>query len=455
MALDILIVDDEEDIRFMISGILEDEGYQTRQAQNSQEALVNIKDKEPDLVILDIWLEGSKLDGIELLKKIKTLHPFLPVVMISGHGNVETAVSAIKMGAYDFIEKPFKTDRLLVIVERAIEAYELRKENNQLKSQATNIEDLIGDSNTICAVKQSIERVSPTGSRVLITGRAGVGKEVVAKLIHNKSKRAKEPLVVVNCAAMHPDRMELELFGKEDETGKIKVGTFEQAHKGTLLLDEVADMPLETQGKIVRVLQEQTFKRVGGSEDISVDVRVIATSNKNIESMIEQGRFRQDLYYRLNVVPIKVPELKERKEDIPKLVEYFMEKAAKSAGKLPRFFSQEAMTLLQTYNWPGNVRQLRNMTDWIIVMSGEKTKQPVSKEDLPPEIASGTSGVMHVDGFGEYLGLSLREARESFEKEYLEAMLVRCGENISETARQVGMERSALHRKLKSLKVGS
>jgi two-component system nitrogen regulation response regulator NtrX len=455
MGLDVLIVDDEDDIRFMISGILEDEGYSTRQATNSDEAIKAVEEKEPDLVVLDIWLEGSNLDGIEVLKKIKKLHPSIPVVMISGHGNVETAVSAIKVGAYDFIEKPFKTDRLLLIIERAIEASQLRKENLQLKNQATNVEELLGDSVAISNVRQLIERVSPTGSRVLITGNAGVGKEVVAKLIHRKSKRYKGPLVVVNCAAMHPERMEFELFGEETSDGEIKAGTFEQANKGTLLLDEVADMPLETQGKIVRVLQEQTFSRVGGGEKISVNVRVIATSNKDIQAMISEGKFREDLYYRLNVVPISVPPLKERREDIPRLAEYFMEKAAKSAGQLPRSFSSDALALLQTYSWPGNVRQLRNMMDWIIIMSSSEAGNLIEKEELPPEISSGTPKVMHVDRFNEYLGLSLREAREIFEKEYLQAMLVRCGENISETARQVGMERSALHRKLKSLNVNS
>jgi len=347
MAHDILIVDDEADIRLLIAGILRDEGYHTREAANSDGTLEAIRARRPTLVILDIWLQGSTLDGLETLAVIKREHPGLPVVMISGHGNIETAVQSIKLGAYDFIEKPFKSDRLMLIVERAMEAARLRRENEELRSRLGPEDDLLGESSSVAHVRQQIERVAPTGSRVLISGPPGCGKEVIARLLHQRSKRSTGPFIVINCAAMRADRLEVELFGSESTgdraDGPTKVGTLEQAHGGTMLLDEVADMPLETQGKIVRVLQEQTFERVGGATRVEVDVRVIASTNRDLAGEMQAGRFRQDLFYRLNVVPIRMPSLRERREDIPFLLEYFMARSAEIAGLPARRIGPDAL----------------------------------------------------------------------------------------------------------------
>ncbi|HEV7368965.1 sigma-54 dependent transcriptional regulator [Arenibaculum sp.] len=455
MAHDILIVDDEADIRMLIAGILEDEGMKTREAADADQALAAIGARRPSLVILDIWLQGSRLDGLEILREFKRDHPNLPVVMISGHGNIETAVAAIKQGAYDFIEKPFKADRLLLVVERAIEAARLRRENEELRLRVGGAPELIGRSPSVTQLRHSLDKVAPTGSRVLITGPAGAGKEVVARMIHGRSRRANGPFVALNCATMRPDRMEVELFGTEHGTDgqPRKIGTFEQAHGGTLLLDEVADMPMETQGKIVRVLQEQSFERVGGSARVEVDVRVIASSNRDIPSEIEAGRFRQDLFYRLAVVPIRVPSLTERREDIPLLARHFMIRSSESAGIPGREFGEDALAALQAYDWPGNVRQLRNVVDWLLIMCGGDPKDPIRADMLPPEIGAITPTVLKWDKGGEIMGLPLREAREVFEREYLLAQVTRFGGNISRTAAFVGMERSALHRKLKSLGV--
>lgn len=456
MARDILIVDDESDIRMLLAGILEDEGYEAREAGDGDEALEEIRRRVPSMVILDIWLEGSRIDGLQVLETIKAEHPLVPVVMISGHGTIETAVSAIKLGAYDFIEKPFKSDRLLLLVERAIEAYGLKRENEELRLRAGGPLELVGRSTGITQVRQAIDRVAPTGSRVLLTGAPGSGKEVAARLIHAKSRRADMPFVVVNCAAMHPDRMEAELFGVEPgvegQSGR-KIGLFEQAHNGTLLLDEVADMPLETQGKIVRALQEQTFERVGGSKRVEVDVRVIAASNRDLQQAIAEGAFREDLYYRLNVVPIRMPALRERREDIPLLARHFMEQAARAAGMAPREIGEDAMAALQSYGWPGNVRQLRNVVDWLLIMAPGDPAQPITAEHLPAEIGSITPEVLRLENSGQIMSLPLREAREMFEREYLISQVTRFNGNISRTAEFVGMERSALHRKLKALGV--
>lgn len=455
MAHDILIVDDEADIRMLIAGILNDEGLKTREAADADQAFAQVSARRPSLVVLDIWLQGSRLDGLQILEQLMRDHANLPVIMISGHGNIETAVQAIKVGAYDFIEKPFKADRLLLMVERAIEAARLKRENQELKLRAGGDAELIGRSSAINQVRQSIEKVAPTGSRVLITGPAGSGKEVVARLIHARSRRNTGPFVGLNCATMRPDRLEMELFGVEagvDGHGR-KIGTFEQAHGGTLLLDEVADMPLETQGKIVRALQEQVFERVGGGHRVEVDVRVIATSNRDLQAEIEQGRFRQDLFYRLSVVPIRVPSLAERREDIPVLARHFMQRSAEASGLPVREFGEDAMAALQAYDWPGNVRQLRNVVDWLLIMAQGDLKEPIRADTLPPEIGAITPTVLKWDKGGEIMGLPLREAREVFEREYLLAQVTRFGGNISRTASFVGMERSALHRKLKSLGV--
>jgi two-component system nitrogen regulation response regulator NtrX len=457
MAHDVLIVDDEADIRMLISGILQDEGYQTREAGDSTTALARIRQRQPALVILDIWLQGSELDGMEILKIIRREAPSLPVLMISGHGTIETAVAAIKIGAYDFIEKPFKSDRLLLQVERALEAARLRRDYEELKLRSGADAELIGNSPAVNQLRHAIEKVAPTGSRVLITGPAGAGKEIAARLLHQRSRRTKGPFIAINCAVMRPERLELELFGTEagaeGADSPRKIGTFEQAHGGTLFLDEVADMPLETQGKIVRVLQEQVFERVGGNNRVEVDVRVVASSNRDLAAEIAAGRFREDLFYRLSVVPIRVPPLRDRREDIPMLVRHFMRRAAQSGGLTPREVGEDAMAALQGYDWPGNVRQLHNVVDWLLIMAPGDAKEPIRADMLPAEIGSIAPTVLKWEKGGEIMTLPLREAREVFEREYLIAQVTRFGGNISRTAAFIGMERSALHRKLKSLGV--
>jgi two-component system nitrogen regulation response regulator NtrX len=455
MNHNILIVDDEKDIRLLISGVLRDEGYETREAADADDCLSEIESLRPSLVILDIWLQGSKLDGLEILGVIKSYYPDLPVVVISGHGNIETAVAAIKRGAYDYIEKPFKSDRLLLVASRAIEAAQLRRENNELRLRAGGEVELIGDSSSIRQLRAAIRKVAPTSSRVLITGPAGSGKEVAARLVHSESNCAQGAFVPINCAVMRPDRLEIELFGAEagiEGPGSPRhTGTFENAHGGTLFLDEVADMPPETQGKIVRVLQEQTFERVGGASLIQVDVRVVAATSRELSDEISAGRFREDLYYRLSVVPIAVPPLSARRDDIPALVEHFMARSARSSGLQERQIGDDAMALLQAYEWPGNVRQLRNVVEWLLIMAPGDEDGVIHAEDLPPEINSDAPAAIRGDNGERVMGLDLRSARETFEREYLFAQVNRFGGNISKTAEFVGMERSALHRKLKSL----
>lgn len=456
MNHEILIVDDESDIRTAMSGILEDEGYQTRQASNSDEALAEVKKQTPSLVILDIWLQNSKLDGLGILDELNRAYPNLPILMISGHGTIETAVSAIKSGAYDFIEKPFKSDRLILMINRALEAYQLRLENAELRRQVPNDIELIGMSPAIKQVQSVIKRVAPTNSRVLISGPAGAGKETIARQIHDNSIRNSAPFIVVNCATLNPERLDIELFGTEAtaEIGSVrKIGTLELAHNGTLFLDEVSDMPLETQGKIVRVLQDQGFRRVGGETELDVDVRVIAATNRDLQREIASGRFREDLFYRLSVVPLDVPPLRERREDIPLLASYFLKKASQSNGVRFRELANDALAALQSYDWPGNVRQLRNVIDWLLIMAPGEIEEPIRSDMLPPEINSVSPDSGSWDNGGEILGMRLREAREVFEREYLLAQVNRFGGNISKTAAFVGMERSALHRKLKLLGV--
>ena len=455
MAQDILIVDDEADIRSLVAGILEDEGFQTREAGTDAQALALIETRRPNLVLLDIWLQGSQMDGLQILTTVKKRHPSLPVVMMSGHGTVETAVKAIKDGAYDFIEKPFKADRMVLIVERAIEAARLKRENEELRLRTDTDDDLIGTSGAINAVRQAIERVAPANSRVLITGPSGSGKEVVARMLHDRSVRAPGPFVVVNCATMEPERMEIELFGNEvpadDGEGGRKVGYFEAAHTGTLFLDEVTDMPLETQGKIVRVLQEQIFERVGGATKVEVDVRVVASATRDVQDEIRQGRFREDLFYRLSVVPIDVPPLNSRREDIPLLAAHFLSRAAKRAGQPLRRLSEDAVAALQAYDWPGNVRELKNIIERVMIMAPGAIEDPIRAEHLPSELMSGMAGGAALNGGTEVMGLPLKQARETFERDYLAAQIRRFDGNVSRTAEFVGMERSALHRKLKSL----
>lgn len=455
MTHDILIVDDEADIRTLVAGILNDEGYKTREASSAENALIEINQRQPSMVILDIWLQGSKMDGLQLLDHLAKSYPLLPVVMISGHGNIETAVAAVKKGAFDFIEKPFKSDRLILVVEKALEAFRLKRENYELRLKVGNDSELIGKSPCVQEIKKTLEKVAPTGSRVFITGPAGSGKEVVARALHKHSKRADGPFVVVNCATMQPDRLEVELFGTEGNgtTQPRKVGLLESAHNGTLLLDEVADMPLETQGKILRALQEQSFSRVGGTSKVQVDVRVIASSNKNLDLLMAEGRLRQDLYYRLNVVPLKVMPLIQRRDDIPTLAQYFLNRASESAGLPMRTLGEDALAALQAYEWPGNVRQLRNCMEWLLIMHSNDKGDVIHADQLPPEITASTPNVLKWEKGGEIMMLPLRDAREMFEREYLLAQVTRFGGNISRTANFIGMERSALHRKLKMLGV--
>ncbi len=452
MAHDILIVDDEADIRSLTAGILEDEGFETREAGNSTTALDSIARRRPSLVLLDIWLRDSELDGLGILKAIKLNNAEIPVVMMSGHGTVETAVAAIQDGAYDFVEKPFQADRLIMAVERAIEADRLRRENAELRMRTGKSDQMIGDTPVIRDVRQAIERVAPTNSRVLISGPPGCGKEIVARLVHLQSRRMQGPFVVLNCANMSPERVEAELFGEQMEDGTPhKVGTFEQAHNGTLFLDEVADMPLETQGKIVRALQEQVFQRIGGTAQIEVDVRVIASSTRDLAQELQEGRFREDLYYRLNVVPINVPPLCDRRKDIPLLTAFFIEQAMESSGHGSREISPEAMAALQTYQWPGNVRELRNVVERLLIMAPGGPLHPIGSDMLPGEVTGRVSEASNFSTHTEVIGLPLRDAREVFERDYLAAQLERFDGNISKTAEFIGMERSALHRKLKSL----
>ncbi len=455
MAHDILIVDDEPDIRLLIEGLLSDEGYETRKASTAEEAIAAFRQRRPSLVILDVWLQDSAMDGLGILETLHREEPQVPAIMISGHGTIEMAVAAIQQGAYDFIEKPFKVDRLLLVVRRALEAARLARENAELRLRAGPENELIGRSPTIEALRAAIERVAPTGSRVLISGAAGVGKEIAARMIHRLSRRAEGPFVVLNGATLSPGRFEEELFGIEagpDPTLRPRrAGVLERAHGGTLLLDEVSDMPLETQGKIVRALQDQTFERIGGAARVRVDVRVIATTNRDLQAEIAAGRFREDLYYRLSVVPLRVPALRERREDIPALARHFLQRSAESAGMPRRELSTDALTALQAHDWPGNVRQLRNLMDWLMVMAPVAPGELIRADALPPEITSGAPAVLALDPHADIMALPLREAREVFESQYLQAQLLRFSGHISRTAQFVGLDRSALHRKLKQL----
>ncbi len=452
MASEILIVDDEADIRELIAGILDDEGYETRLARDSDSALAAIEERRPSMIILDIWLQGSKLDGLDLLIVIKEHHPDLPVVIISGHGNIETAVAAIKRGAYEYIEKPFKVDRLVLVVSRALEAAKLRRENEALREKAGTSSELVGDSLVMKQLRQSLQKVAPTNSRIMVFGALGTGKELVAQSLHALSNRSEGPFVIINAASLSPERMEEELFGVESEQGGVSsTGALEEAHLGTIFIDEVGDMPMETQAKILRVLVDQTFQRVGGSNRVKVDVRVVSSTSKEMEREIAEGRFREDLFHRLNVVPVIVPALSERREDIPDLISHFAEQFSRASGQPHRALSDDAIAVLQTQDWPGNVRQLKNNIERILILAGGDPNSEISSTMLPSEVGS-TAPRIGGAGEGEHLmALPLREAREVFEREYLNAQVSRFGGNISKTAAFVGMERSALHRKLKIL----
>ncbi len=452
MASDILIVDDEVDIRDIVSGILSDEGHGTRTAKNSDEAIAAIAARRPSLVFLDIWLQGSKLDGLQVLEVIKQQNPHLPVVMISGHGNIETAVSAIKLGAYDFIEKPFKADRLVLIAERALENSRLKREVSDLKARGGGLNTMVGKSTAVNQLRQVIERVAPANSRIMITGYSGAGKELTARMIHEASARANGPFTVINAAAITPESMEHELFGVEAVNGEGRVvGKLEEAHGGTLYIDEIADMPKETQGKILRVLVEQNFTRVGGTQRVAVDVRIISSSARDLASAIGEGTFREDLFHRLSVVPIRVPSLSERRDDIPELISFFMDQMTASAGLPRRRIADDAMAILQSHDWPGNIRQLRNNVERLMILAGGDAEAELTADMLPSEVGALVPATPTGAGGEKLMSLPLREAREVFEREYLVAQVSRFGGNISRTAEFIGMERSALHRKLKSL----
>lgn len=450
MALDVLIVDDEADIRELVAGVLEDEGFETRLAANSDEALDALAARRPSLVLLDVWLQGSRLDGLELLAEIKQRDATIPVLMISGHGNIDTAVAAIRHGAVDFIEKPFESDQLLHIVARATETERLRRENQVLRARFQE-EELTGTSNAINTVRATIKKVAGTGSRVLISGPAGVGKEVAARMLHNWSGRANGPFVIVTAARIEPERAEEALFGVEGSDGIIRPGLLEQAHGGTLFLDEIADMPLTTQGKILRVLTDQSFTRIGGQRQVKVDIRVISSTARDLKEEIAAKRFREDLYYRLNVVPLAIPPLSERRDDIPGLVDHYLARFAAERGMPAPRMATNALAALQSTDWPGNVRQLRNVVERTIILAPMQADGMIELEMLPVEAAGGTDDTGLSSAI---MGAPLREARENFEREYLRIQIKRFSGNISRTAAFIGMERSALHRKLKSLGLG-
>ncbi|KIC19328.1 MULTISPECIES: nitrogen assimilation response regulator NtrX [unclassified Leisingera] len=447
---DILIVDDERDIRELVSDILEDEGYATRKAGSSDECMARLEEAQPALMILDIWLKDSQMDGIDILKAVKRDTPDIPVVIISGHGNIEIAVAAIKQGAYDFIEKPFNIDQLMVVIRRAMETSRLRRENTDLKRKDTGPAEMIGTSAAFRTLTSQLDKVTKSNGRVMLTGPAGSGKEIAARYIHANSNRASAPFVTVNCASIEPDRMEEVLFGRESSERGVEPGLLEQAHGGVMFFDEVADMPLGTQSKILRVLVDQQFQRVGGSDKIKVDLRVVSSTNKDLDAEIEAGTFRQELYHRLNVVPVAVPSLADRREDIPLLAGHFIAQFNEAQGLPLRELTDEAVALMQTMLWPGNVRQLKNLVERVLILGDGSG--PIEAKDLPREEEKPQEEGRVVLS-GALATLPLREAREAFEREYLLTQINRFGGNISRTASFVGMERSALHRKLKSLGV--
>ena len=449
MALDILIVDDERDIRDLVAGVLSDEGYECRTAGDSSSALTQVDERRPSLVLLDVWLHGSPMDGLEVLDEIKKREPDLPVIVFSGHGNIDTAVSAVSRGAVDFIEKPFEAERLLHLVGRATETERLRRENSRLREGMVHNGEFTGNSAAINAVRATLKRVASTGSRVLISGPAGTGKEVAARLLHSWSPRADKAFVIVNSARITPERFEEELFGEEADGKLVRPGLLEMADGGTLYLDEVADMPLSTQARILRVLTEQSFVRVGGTRQIGVDVRVVSSTARDLEKEMSEKRFREDLFYRLNVVPVEVPSLSERRDDIPSLSDTFFTHYAAEQGIRPPTISEEAMAALQAYDWPGNVRQLRNVVERTVILTPREQLEQIEAEMLPEEVLGGKLGGN--GGVAALMGSPLREARENFEREYLAIQIRRFSGNISKTANFIGMERSALHRKLKLL----
>jgi two-component system nitrogen regulation response regulator NtrX len=458
MALDILIIDDEDDIRELIAGILEDEGYEARQAHDADSGLNEIARRRPSLVFLDIWMQGSRLDGLQLLDVFQSQHPDMPVVMISGHGNVETAVSAIRRGAYDYIEKPFKIDRLLHITQRAMEATRLRNEVAELKERSASIgAELLGNSPALQQVRATIEKSAPTNSRIFISGPSGAGKGLVARLVHQRSPRANSPFVEINASLYAPEEVPVVLFGREsrDKSGilKVEVGALEKAHGGTLYLSEVTTLPPATQAALLRTLVENRFNRVGGTQAVPIDVRIISASSQNVAGLMEQGEFRSDLFHRLAIVPLPLTSLKERREDVPPLVNTFIDQVCRMHNLQRLTIGDDAIAVLQAQEWPGNARQLRNSIERLLILM--KDQQPedgvITAAMLPSDIGEVLPTVGDTDSSAHLMSLPLREAREVFERQYLLAQIERFGGNISKTAEFVGMERSALHRKIKSL----
>jgi two-component system nitrogen regulation response regulator NtrX len=452
MALDILVVDDEQDIRELVAGVLTDEGYECRTAGDSTRALQAIDERRPSLVLLDVWLHGSPMDGLEVLDAIKAREPNLPVIIFSGHGNIDTAVSAVSRGAMDFIEKPFEAERLLHLVGRATETELLRRENARLREGFAQTDEFTGNSTAINQVRATLKRVASTGSRVMITGPAGSGKEVAARLLHAWSTRADKAFVTVNSARITPERFEQELFGEEADGKLLRAGLLETADGGTLYVDEVSDMPISTQARILRVLTDQSFVRVGGTRQIGVDVRVVSSTARDLEKEIEEKRFREDLFYRLNVVPVAIPSLADRRDDIPPLADHFFTRYAREQGAEAPEVSSEAMAALQAYDWPGNVRQLRNVVERTVILAPRERLKRIEPDMLPEEINGGSNA--NGNAMSALMGVPLREARENFEREYLRIQIRRFSGNISKTAGFIGMERSALHRKLKLLGMG-
>lgn len=462
MTYSILVVDDEADIRSLICDALHDEGYETRTASTDLDALSKIDERVPTMVLLDIWLQGSELDGLGILEIIKKKYPYLPVVVISGHGNIETAVNAIKMGAYDYVEKPFTEEKLLIIVKRACEVAKLQKENSELRMYSNEVNRLIGNSSAMIQLKQSILKVAPTSSRILITGPNGSGKKLVAKLIHEKSKRKDQPFIVFNATGMSEDRANIELFGEESSdifSKPRKVGVLELANMGTLFIDEVADLPFNIQSKILNFLQNQSFVRGGEKNLVKLDVRIISSTGKDLKHEILMSKFREDLLYRLNVIQIEIPSLAERKEDIQSLVEFFVKYFHECAGFPAKKFSNDAILTLQNYLWPGNIRQLRNVIEWVLIMENQDVNNVITASMLPPEVHKATNVEIkkqnNITENQNMVDLPLREAREMFEKQYLTTQLIRFDYNITKMSSVIGMERSALHRKLKILNLAS
>ncbi|MBL81671.1 MAG: sigma-54-dependent Fis family transcriptional regulator [Rhodospirillaceae bacterium] len=450
---EILVVDDEPDIRSLISLTLEDEGFLTIQAANAQDARSIISSRPPSCVILDIWMRDSDMDGIDILKWVQELYPEVPVLMISGHGNIETAVQALKFGAHDFIEKPFKTERLLLTVKRALQQRRLARENAELRASGgrTLPQSLIGQSSAVKQLQQAIERVAPTASRVLITGTSGSGKELVARLIHERSERQDGPFIVASCARLNTKQAARELFGSEGlQSGRRVIGLFEQAHRGTLYFDEICDLPAGIQSQLVRTVAEQTFRRVDGNIEVTTDVRIISASSQDLQSAISEHQLREDLYYRLAVIPLVVPALSSRREDIGALARYFVSEFSKQLGTSPVKLGEDLLNAMRAYDWPGSVRQLRNVIETLMIIADKSSDEPLSADALPKELISGSVKDVN-EVLEQSLSLPLRDAREAFEREYMRSQLDKFGGNVSQMAKFVGMERSALHRKLKSL----